>query len=49
MRDSKYLVFFHMCLVVRMEKLRDEKLICLVENTNEMIENVVCTNFNSYL
>ena len=33
MRDSKYLVFFHLCLVVRMEKLRDEKLICLIENT----------------
>ena len=33
MRDSKYLVFFHLYLVVRMEKLRDEKLICLIENT----------------
>ena len=35
MRDSKYLVFFHLCLVVRMEKLRDEKLICLIENTKQ--------------
>ena len=35
MRDSKYLVFFHLCLVVRMKKLRDEKLICLIENTKQ--------------
>ena len=35
MRDSKYLVFFHLYLVVRMEKLRDEKLICLIENTKQ--------------
>ena len=30
--DRKDLVFFHMRLVERMEKLRDGKLICLVEN-----------------
>ena len=42
--DRKDLVFFHMCLVGRMEKWRDGKLICLVEKKNEMMENEIGIN-----
>ena len=33
-----------MCLVGRMRKWKDEKLICLVKKKNEMIENEVGIN-----
>ena len=39
--DRKDLVLSHMCLVGRMKKWRDEKLICLVEKKNESMENEV--------
>ena len=42
--DEKYLVFYYMCLVGRMRKWKDEKLICLVKKKNEMIENEVGIN-----
>ena len=33
-----------MCLVGRMKKWKDEKLICLVKKKNELIENEVSIN-----
>ena len=39
-KDRKYFSFSHLCLVGRKEKLRDEKLFCLVENK-------VCINLPS--
>ena len=33
-----------MCLVGRMRKWKNEKLICLIKNKNEMIENEVGIN-----
>ena len=42
--DEKYLVFYYMCLVGRMRKWKDEKLICLVKKKNEIIENEVGIN-----
>ena len=36
--DRKNLVFSHICLVERIEKWRNEKLFCLVEKRNKMIE-----------
>ena len=36
--NGKDLVFSHLCLVGRMEKWSDGKLICLVENKNERME-----------
>ena len=44
MGNRKDLVFHHMCLVGRMEKWKNEKLICLVEKKNENLEKVVCFN-----
>ena len=39
--DGRDLVFSYLCLVKMMEKLRDRKLICLVEKKNEeMIEKI---------
>ena len=43
-KDRKYLVFSHMCLVDRVEKWRDEKLFCFIENKSKRIENKVCIN-----
>ena len=43
-KDRKDLVFSHVCLVDRVEKWRDGKLFCLVENKSERIENKVCIN-----
>ena len=34
----------HMCLVERMDKWKDGKLICLVEKKNEKMENSVYIN-----
>ena len=34
-QDRRNLVFTHLYLVGRMEKMRDEKLICLIEKKNE--------------
>ena len=42
--DIRYLVFFYMCLVEKMEKLRDIKLICLVEKKNEKMKIEVGIN-----
>ena len=42
--DIKDFVFPHLCLVGRAEKWKDGKLICLVENKNEGIENEVGIN-----
>ena len=42
--DKRNFVFFHMCLVGKMEKQRGKKLICLVEKKNGMIENEDCIN-----
>ena len=39
--DRKYFRFYHLCLVRRMEKWRDEKLFYLVENK-------ICINLPSY-
>ena len=36
--DRRNLVFSHLYLVERMEKWRDEKLICLIDKKNERIE-----------
>lgn len=38
-RIEEVLVFFYLCLVRKMEKWRDVKLIFLVEKNNERIEN----------
>ena len=37
-KDRRNLVFFYLCLVVRIKKWRDEKIICLVEKENERIK-----------
>ena len=37
-----------MCLVERMEKWRDEKLICLVEKKIENMENEIGINLQLY-
>ena len=42
--DRRDLVFSHLCLVQRIEKLKDKKFICLVEKKSEMIENKVNIN-----
>ena len=42
--DRRDLVFSYLYLVERMEKWRDEKLICLVEKKNENMENEVGIN-----
>ena len=42
--DIRDFVFFHLCLVGRMENWRDEKLICLVEKKNKRMENEVDIN-----
>ena len=36
--DRRSLVFFYLCLVVRIKKLTDEKFICLVEKKNKRIK-----------
>ena len=36
--DRRNLVFSHLYLVERIEKGRDEKLICLIDKKNERIE-----------
>ena len=46
--DRKDLIFPHVCLVGGMKKWRDRKLICLVEEKIEMIENVVYVNLLLY-
>ena len=40
--DIKYFCFLLCWLVGGVKKLRDKKLICLVENKNETIESIVC-------
>ena len=42
--DRKDFSFPHLCLVGRVEKLRDEKLFYLVGKRNGRIENGVCIN-----
>ena len=37
--DRRDLVFSHLCLIRKMEKRRDGKLICFVEKKNERMEN----------
>ena len=41
-KDRNDFNFPCLCLVRGVEKLRDGKLICLVENKSEGIENIVC-------
>ena len=43
-KDKRNLVFSYTCLVGKIEKWRNKKLICLVEKKNEIIENVDCIN-----
>ena len=45
--NRKYFSFSHLCLIRRVEKLRDEKLFCLVKKKNERIENRVYINLPS--
>ena len=45
--DKKDLVVSHMYLIGRMKKLRDRKLICLIEKKNKKIKNIVCINLLS--
>ena len=42
-----YFSFSHLCLVRRVEKLRDGRLFCMVEFKNERIKNRVCINLQS--
>ena len=42
-----YFSFSHLCLVRRVEKLRDGRLFCMVEIKNERTENRVCINLQS--
>ena len=42
--NIRYLVFFYMCLVEKMEKWRDRKLICLVKKKNERMKTEVGIN-----
>ena len=44
MRGWKIFSFYYVCLVGRMRKWKDEKLICLVKKKNEMIENEISIN-----
>ena len=44
LKDRRDLVFFHMYLVERILKWRDEKLNCLVEKKCKRIKNAVCLN-----
>ena len=46
--DKKDLVFPRVCLVGKMEKWRDEKLICLDEKKNERMKNIVGINLLLY-
>ena len=46
--DWKDLVFPRVCLVGKMEKWRDEKLICLDEKKNERMKNIVGINLLLY-
>ena len=46
--DKRDLVISYLCLVERMEKWRDEKLICLVEKKIENMENEVGINLQLY-
>ena len=46
--DIRYLVFFYMCLVEKMEKWGDRKLIYLVEKKNEMMKTEVGINLQLY-
>ena len=46
--DRKDLIFPHVCLVGKMKKWNDEKLFCLVERKNEMMENEVSINLQLY-
>ena len=42
-----YFSFSHLYLVKRVEKLRDERLFCMVEIKNKRTENRVCINLQS--
>ena len=46
--DRRNLVFSYLYLVRRMEKWKDEKLICLVEKKNERIINKIGINLQLY-
>ena len=43
-KNRRDLLFYYLCLVGRMEKWRNEKLIHLIEKKNERMENEVCIN-----
>ena len=46
--NIRYLVFFYMCLVENMEKLRNIKLICLVDKKNGKMKTEVGINLQLY-
>ena len=46
--DRKYLVFSLVCLVGRVEKWESGKLICLVGEKKERVENIIYINWLLY-